>query len=171
MRYVALLRGINVGGNSKVEMSRLKTVFEKLGFENVKTFINSGNVLFDANEPDGEKIEKAIEKEFGFLVPTVVVSKEKLENVNAKVPAEWVNDAEQKTDVIFLWDELADKKVLNVIKQHPGIDDLLYIDGVIVWHIDKAHYAKSKMRDFISNPIYKKMTARNINTVRKLTRL
>ena len=52
MTYVALLRGINVGGNNKVEMARLKKVFESLGFINVRTYINSGNVIFDTDTTD-----------------------------------------------------------------------------------------------------------------------
>ena len=68
MKYIALLRGINVGGNNKVEMKKLKDVFEALGFKNVSTYINSGNVIFETNETEMvkivEKIEQAILKKY-----------------------------------------------------------------------------------------------------------
>ncbi len=68
MKYVAFLRGINVGGKNKVKMETLREVFSSLGFENVKTYINSGNVIFETVETAGKelaaKIESAIEKEF-----------------------------------------------------------------------------------------------------------
>ncbi|MCA9364814.1 MAG: DUF1697 domain-containing protein [Candidatus Moranbacteria bacterium] len=68
--YIAFLRGINVGGKNKIEMARLKKCFESLGYENVSTYINSGNVLFQTKESDGKKlvteIEKAIEKKLNW---------------------------------------------------------------------------------------------------------
>jgi uncharacterized protein (DUF1697 family) len=64
MKYVALLRGINVGGNKKVDMKELKKVFESLGFENVSSYINSGNVIFDAQSPSEKGIEETLEKHF-----------------------------------------------------------------------------------------------------------
>ncbi len=70
MKYVAFLRGINVGGKNKVKMETLREVCASIGFENVKTYINSGNVIFETRKTDdlklAEKIEKAIEKEFGL---------------------------------------------------------------------------------------------------------
>lgn len=75
-RYVAFLRGINVGGHHKVPMSDLKKELEKLGFKNIITLLNSGNVLFDAISNDIEKLEKTItthlEKSFGFPIPTII---------------------------------------------------------------------------------------------------
>ena len=61
MRYVALLRGINVGGNNRVPMPELRACFEAAGYENVKTYINSGNVIFDSDEADLEKLVTACE--------------------------------------------------------------------------------------------------------------
>ena len=71
MTYLALLRGINVGGKNKVEMARLKTLFESIGCGDVRTYINSGNVIFTSNRVAARlrtSIEKAIAKEFGFHV-------------------------------------------------------------------------------------------------------
>jgi uncharacterized protein (DUF1697 family) len=69
MKYIALLRGINVGGNHKVEMKNLKALFESLGFSDVSTYINSGNVIFESNEERSVVLEKIItcfEKELIF---------------------------------------------------------------------------------------------------------
>lgn len=169
--YVALLRGINVGGNTKVEMKKLKILFERMKFTDVSTYINSGNVLFRTNQPHetlATHIEKSIETEFGFPVRVVVRDKKQISEIAEQVPKIWTNDAAQKTDVIFLWDDVNSPNVLEEILTNPKVDQLSYMDGAIIWHIDRAHYNQSAMHKFIGTRIYKQMTARNINTVRKL---
>lgn len=89
MKHVALLRGINVGWNKKVDMKELKKVFEMLGFENVLTYINSGNVIFRGENPDETIIEKAIEKHFWFFVPTITRNKEQIQKISQAIPDEW----------------------------------------------------------------------------------
>ncbi|MEK9159635.1 MAG: DUF1697 domain-containing protein [Patescibacteria group bacterium] len=175
MKYVALLRGINVGGNAKVEMARLRKVFESLGFNEVRTYINSGNVIFESEEKDVKKltvqIEKAIEKTFGFAVRTVLREKENILKLAQEIPVEWTNDTEQKTDVLFLWEDFDNKKSLELIQAAKGVDVLLYFPGAIAWKVDRAQYNKSGMRKFIGSVLYKNMTARNVNTVRKLAEM
>lgn len=169
--YVALLRGINVGGNTKVEMKKLKILFEQIGFSNVTTYINSGNVLFQSDKPPAtfiSIIEKAIEKDFGFPVRVIIRTQKQITEIATKVPSNWTNDAKQKTDVIFLWQEVDSPNVLKEIVVNTEVDNLSYIDGAVIWHIDRAFYNKSAMHKFIGTRIYKQMTARNINTVRKL---
>lgn len=169
--YVALLRGINVGGNTKVEMKKLKVLFERIKFTDVSTYINSGNVLFRTDKPRAtlaSHIERLIEEDFGFPVRVVVRDQKQISEIADKVPKNWTNDTEQKTDVIFLWEEVDSPKVLQEILTNPKVDRLIYIDGAIIWHIDRAHYNHSGMHKFIGTRIYKQMTARNINTVRKL---
>lgn len=175
MKYVALLRGINVGGNRKVDMGKLKAVCEKAGFTNVSTYINSGNVIFETGKKsDGklaEDIERLLKKNFDFDVPVVVRSQAELKKVLSKIPKDWQNDAKQKTDVLFLWEKYDNKKTLDLIKINAAVDVLRYIPGAIVWHLDKKDYTKSKMDKFIGTEVYKNMTARNINTTRKLLEL
>lgn len=173
-RYVALLRGINVGGHNKVSMRTLKTVFETLGFEQVSTYINSGNVVFGTDKKADTLvpiIQRAFHKEFSFEIQVLVRSAKQLNALVKKIPAPWKNDAKQRTDVLFLWEEFDKKETLALIAQNPEVDRLRYITGSIVWNFDKVHYTKSKMRKFIGTPVYKKMTARNVNTVRKLAEL
>ena len=171
MIYVALLRGINVGGNKKVEMAKLKKVFEGLGFSGVSTYINSGNVIFEADEVEVVLIENALKQTFGFEIKVLVRDLKNIAKLCKAVPAEWSNDAQQKTDVLFLWDDFDSKASLELIKANPDVDTLKYVSGAIVWHVDREHYAQSGMRQFIGTTIYKNMTARNINTVRRLYEL
>ena len=170
MRYLALLRGINVGGNNKVEMSKLKEVFELLGYIDVITYINSGNIIFTSNNEDFRSVEPALEKAFGFKIKAIFRNAKNIHTICKKIPAEWANDTTQKTDVIFLWDEYDNKNSLKLIKTTPNVDTLLYLPGAIVWHVDRIHYHQSGMHKFIGTAIYKSMTARNINTVRKLAK-
>ncbi len=179
-KYVALLRGINVGGNNKVEMSKLKKVFEKLGFSNVSTYINSGNVIFEVDkggDVDGtddaslaDKIEKSLYKTFGFNIRVVLRDSKNIQKICKEVPLDCTNDTEQKTDVLFLWDEFDNKKSIDLIAM-TEVDNLRYISGAIVWNVKRVDYKKSGMNKFIGTKVYKNMTARNINTVRKLGEL
>lgn len=175
MKYVALLRGINVGGNAKVEMVRLKKVFEALGYEKVSTYINSGNVIFEAEQKDMKKltheIEKAIKEAFGFEVKTLVRDAKNLQELAKKIPSEWANTPEQKTDILFLWEDFDNKKSLELIQVAKGVDTLLYLPGAIAWNVDRSQYNKSGMKKFIGSLLYKNMTARNVNTVRKLAEM
>lgn len=171
-KYVALLRGINVGGNKKVEMAKLKQVFENLGFSNVSTYINSGNVIFSTEREDLEsmtaEVETAIEKNFGFKVPTLLLDSKKIKNICKKVPENIVNDDSMRTDVLFLWDKFDKKGTVDLIETNKNVDNLTYLPGAIVWTLLRKDLNKSGMKKFIGTEVYKHMTARNINTVRKL---
>lgn len=175
MIYVALLRGINVGGNNKVEMPRLKAVFEQAGMRSVVTYINSGNVIFqdDMHAPAElmKKLEAAIEKEFGFAVKVLLRNKKQLEDIVRTLPDSWVNDANAKCDVMFLWEEVADKKVLEQLTIKPEIDEVTYAGDAILWRADKKHLTRSGLMRIAGTELYKHMTVRNCNTVRKLLNL
>ena len=90
MRYIALLRGINVGGQKRIKMIDLKSMFESLGFKNVKTYIQSGNVIFDYDTTDtiklANQIEEKISEIFGFLVKTIIRTDEELRSIVANNP-------------------------------------------------------------------------------------
>lgn len=175
MKYVALLRGINVGGNSTVDMQRLKKCFESLGYENVRTYINSGNVIFDTVEKKltehVDAIEKNLKQTFDFDIHLVVRDQKNIERLCEAIPAMWTNGTEQKTDVLFLWEEYDSRKSLKLIHANPSVDALVYVAGAIVWNLHRSNYAKSGMSKLLSTELYKKMTARNVNTVRKLAAL
>lgn len=170
-KFVAFLRGINVGGNKKVEMSKLKKVFESLGFVNVSTYINSGNVIFQSSRKDFSQIEIALEKSFGFEIKVIIRDVENIQKICEALSHEFQNDKEQKTDILFLWDEFDKKSTINLIEANPKVDNLQYISGAIIWSVQRSDYAKSGMKDFVGTKVYKNMTARNVNTVRKLAEL
>ena len=80
-RQIALLRGVNLGGNKKVEMARLRALVEKLGYGDVRTHLNSGNVIFSGRRRAEKHLEAAIEEEFGFEVPVVLRSRDELADI------------------------------------------------------------------------------------------
>lgn len=172
MKYVALLRGINVGGNKKVSMDALKTVFENIGMREVSTYINSGNVIFDAplrsTATLASEIEQAIESTFGFTTYVLVRTKDELIATAEALPPTWRNDSEMKCDVMFLWEDVDEPAVVEQLPARPEIDTLKYIPGAVMWSIRRSDATKSGMVKIIGTPIYKRMTIRNCNTVRKL---
>lgn len=174
MVFVALLRGINVGGKNRVEMNRLKELFIQLGFNNVQTYINSGNIIFDDKRQItklNQYISVVIEKEFGFCVPIVLRSSSQIKLLYESVPSEWSNDMRQKTDVMFLWEEIDSPDILEKIVYKPDIENVLYLPGALVWNIGRENISKGSGIKLIKTDLYKHMTIRNINTVRKLNEL
>lgn len=171
MKHVALLRGINVGGNHTVDMKQLKTAFESFGYENVSTYINSGNVFFESATDAKKhiaKINHALKKEFGFEIPIVIQDQKTILNIAKSVPVSWENDTNQKSDILFLFPDYDRKSSLSLIKVKEGIDTLIYIKGAIAWNVPREHYHKSGISKFIGSELYKNSTARNVNTLRKI---
>lgn len=175
MVYVALLRGINVGGNSTVPMARLAGLFIDAGFTDVKTFINSGNVIFRAVEHDEalltRRIEDAIETEFGFKVPVVLRSREQIDALVAAIPKTWTNDAAMRCDVMFLWRKIDSPEVLEKIPHKPAVEDVVYHPGAVVWRVDRDQVRQGAVPKMIGSDTYKQVTIRNVNTTRKLLEL
>ncbi len=106
MRYVALLRGINVGGNSMMKMDDLKAMFAELGFENVKSYINSGNLAFDSKKAAEaklvDKIEDAVESKFGRRVHVMVREQNDIERILKNNPFEGEFESHKHMHVLFL---------------------------------------------------------------------
>ena len=170
MIYVALLRGINVGGNRKVEMARLKETFTAVGCQDVSTYINSGNVLFSADPkpgPSTTKLEAAIAEEFGFDVPVLLRNLDQIRSVVSAVPTDWVHDSVERTDVWFLWDEYDSPEVVEGLSLKSGVDEVRYVAGAIVWRAT-GRLTSSRRGNVAGTPLYKSITIRNINTVRKI---
>ena len=172
--YAALLRGINVGGTRKVAMPKLKALFERLGLDDVKTYINSGNVIFRATGDEAEwrsRIEAAIAREFGLDVPVVLRSREQLAQLLKRLPDDWVNDGATKCDVMFLWPAIDQPGILDRIPHKPGVEDVVYFPGTVVWRVDRKNVNRGQVLKIIGGDVYRQMTVRNVNTVRKLCAL
>lgn len=171
MVYVALLRGINVGGKVRIDMKQLKDEFEKLGFSNVLTYINSGNVIFEDRRGSAELIgliENMLAEVFKLNIPVILRSKEQIDKLCTTIPADWTNDKEQKTDVMFLWPEIDSPDILQKIKINSDIENVLYVSGALVWSIGRKNVTRGGGIKLIKTDFYKHMTVRNINTVRKI---
>lgn len=174
MVYVALLRGINVGGQSQVAMPKLKATFESLGCQQVSTYINSGNVIFSDARTAAQLvplIEKGILKDFGLEIRVILRDLATIRELCQRIPADWTNDADQKTDVLFLWDEVDNPEVIHKVAINPELEHVLYIAGALVWNIGRQNVTKGNGVKLIKTDLYQHMTARNINTVRKLHEL
>src|SRR5215470_14501960 len=104
--FVALLRGVNVGGNNMIKMSELKVSFEQLGFTQVSTYINSGNIIFKSKEPDPRKLERKIEqmlaKDYDLDSKVVVRSVSEMETLVKNLPTHWDSDSNWRYNVMFL---------------------------------------------------------------------
>lgn len=175
MRYVALLRGINVGGNNKVDMKTLKRAFEEAGMEDVITYINSGNIIFSHKEMPHAKLaavlEKIIEKEFRLAIKVLLRDLKNLKAVAKTLPASWQTNAEMKCDVMFLWEEVDSPEVLKQLTIKEGLDDVKYVPGAILWRVDKKDVTRSGLMKIVGSKLYKLMTIRNCNTLRKLVEM
>lgn len=110
MKFVALLRGINVGGNNKVNMKLLKKSFERVYMESVKTYINSGNIIFETKESSKKKISKILEQvileDFDLPIKVLIRSFNEIKNTVNNIPQGWVNDSIWESVTIYLWDEI-----------------------------------------------------------------
>jgi uncharacterized protein (DUF1697 family) len=171
MRYVALLRGINVGGNRPVEMKRLKGVFEALGCTDVATYLNSGNASFASGKgPNAVRhdIERALVSEFGFEVSVLVKTAKEMQTIAESIPAEWQNDAQQRTDVAYLFDEIDSREVVDGLPLNREVVNISYLKGAVIWNYDRKDHNKTRLNNLVGHPDYKLMTIRNVNTARHL---
>lgn len=175
MTYVALLRGINVGGKNRVDMKELKAAFEEAGMTSVRTYINSGNVIFSSSVRDrkklAKKLEKAIADRFGFPIDVLVRDRRSMRAVVGAMSDDWINDEATKCDVLFLWDDVGKPSVLKQLKFRPEIEDVQYVSGAVIWRIDRKNATRSGLMRVAGTPLYKRMTIRNSNTTRKLVEL
>lgn len=177
--YIALLRGINVGGKNMIKMAELKKVLQDLGLCDVKTYIQSGNVLFKSNEEEGAlkiKIENAIEAEFGFPVPVILRKAEELEKIAASCPfsEEAVKSAEATSEGESLYVSLMQyepsKEAEERVVPYRTESDEYVIMGREVYLL----FHKSIRNSKLANNLHKlgsPSTVRNWKTLNKLIEL
>lgn len=175
-RYLALLRGINVGGNNIIKMSDLKACFESLGFGDVATYIQSGNVLFTSDESNKtnltERIELKLSESFDYKSKIVLVTQQQLEMVMKGMPEGFgLAPDEYRYDVIFLKEPLTPVEAMKSFRLREGVDNAYQGDDVIYITRLISKAGQSYMNKIISLPIYKNMTIRNWNTTTKLCSL
>jgi uncharacterized protein (DUF1697 family) len=172
MIYVAFLRGINVGGKAIVSMAAIKEALLDLGMSDVRTYINSGNVIFSTRVVDtqklGARIETALEVRTGMPIKVLVMDHKGLKQLVGAIPRNWVDDKTMRTYVLLLWKELDDRKILERLPVRPGVDNVRYAPGAVIWQVDRKDIAKSRMSKLVGTADYKLITIRSANTMRKL---
>ena len=171
MKYIALLRGINVGNSIKINMKELKEYFEILGCMNFSTYINSGNVLFESIETKKSlknKIEEILLNKKEQEIKVLIKTKKEMIDIAQPIPIEWTNDTNQKTDVAYLFEEIDNKEIINELPIKKEYLNLMYVKGAIIWNVTRDNYNKSQLNKIISHKIYKELTVRNVNTARYL---
>lgn len=173
MRYIALLRGINVGGKNKIEMPKLKTAFEKAGFNNVVTYINSGNILFDTDIPESDTkniCEKTIKEHFNLDIPVCIISVSELQETLTHMPNWWDNDIKSKHNAIFVISPMTAKQLCLAIGDlKPEHEQLSYYGKVIFWSAPLVTFSRTRLTKVVHDKkSYNWMTIRNANTAKKL---
>ena len=173
--YVALLRGINVGGKNLIRMPALKECFEAGGFEDVATYIQSGNVLFRATGAAAaleDRIEKMLSKTFPYEATVMVRSRTQMRSVVDNAPKSIGADTKTHMyDVIFLKKPLTPSGVLKQVPVREDVDEIYKGSGVVYFSRVAKHAARSRLSRVASLPIYKNMTIRSWTTTTRLKQL
>jgi len=171
-QHLALLRGINVGGNNKVSMADLRAAFEAEGFGDVRTYINSGNVLFEADSGRvglEDRVEKMLGRRLGLDLMVVVRSRRQLENIINKAPDGFGERPDlYHSDVLFLKAPLTPARALGVVELRAGVDQAWAGIGVLYFARLSARRTQSKMSKIMGTPEYKLMTIRSWSTTTRL---
>lgn len=174
--YIVLLRGINVGGKNKVSMAELKKCFEEHGFQNVITYINSGNIIFSSDNTDEEKLKKECEaliwNKFQLNIPVGIISGADLLDALDHAPPWWGEEEESKHNVIFVIPPVtADEVFQEVGEAKPEYESVDYYGRVIFWSAPVKTFSRTRWSKIVGSSVYDSVTIRNANTVRKISQL
>jgi uncharacterized protein (DUF1697 family) len=174
-RFVALLRGINVGGKNLIPMSALKACFERRGLADVSTYIQSGNVLFASDEKAPAlvaSLEGELSRTFGYDAAVVVRSQAQLRRIVDGAPAGFgARPAQYRYDVLFLKEPLSAAEALGSVPTRDGVDRVAAGSGALYFSRLIAKASQSQLSRLVSTPIYKRLTVRNWNTTTRLLAL
>jgi uncharacterized protein (DUF1697 family) len=170
--FVALLRGVNVGGNNMISMSALKSSFEKMGFAHVTTYINSGNIIFKTKENDPRKLEQKLEqmlsRDYGLDSKVVLRSLTELETLVNDLPRSWNGDSSRRYNVIFLRHTIDSEKILAELPAKSDVEEVVYRPGTLLWSAQVTELNQTMMLKLSSRKLFQDMTVRNLNTTKKL---
>lgn len=174
-RYIAFLRGINISGKNKVPMAELRQGFEQLGFTEVKTCLNSGNVSFSSEEKDTVKltsrIQEMIQSQFNLKIPVFMITKQKLEDILRHAPRWWGTENKEIYDnLIFIMPPASFADVYHEIGEpKEGLEQIQEYEQAIFWSFSRKEYQKTNWWSKTANSsIGSKLTIRTANTVRKI---
>ena len=169
--YIALLRGINVSGQKKITMAELKVIFEKLNFENVRTYIQSGNVIFEStktNETDlATKTNAEILKHYGFDVPTLVLTSSYIKRVLKNNP--WNKDKNTDQMYFTFLHKIPTEEYIELVSNISHPPEEFVIDKDVIYFYSPNGYGRAKMNNnFFENKLKVKATTRNWKTLNKI---
>ena len=175
--YISILRGINVGGHKKILMADLRALYEKLGFINVRSYIQSGNVVFDnaddkSNRAIAEMIEHALEIKYKFQVPVLVRQADDLINTIKNNPFSREVDVDpSRVAVTFLESQPTSDNLLK-LEGVNFLPDRFIIDGLNIYLHCPESYGNSKLsNNFFENKLKVRATSRNWKTINKLVEM
>ena len=175
-RYVALLRGINVGGHNVIPKDALRCSFEELGFTRVRTYIQSGNVVFRAApEATGRltaRVEARLSERFSYAARAVVLSAADYAALLAAAPAAWGADEGCRHNALFtLAGTSPDEVLARLPPPKPDLETVVAGPGALFWSVEKARATRSVFVKLPALAVYRQITIRNHNTVRRLAAL
>lgn len=175
MKYVAFLRGINVGGKNQIKMETLREMCAALGYENVKTYINSGNVIFETSQPDDEtfaaRIESAIEKKFALKIKVIVRTIDEIKDIIANNPFDGQFENDKDLHVFFLDEELPAEKCELLLANNNENERFTVLGREIFCHLRVSVLDSLMGKDYIGKKLKVSATARNWRTVNKIAEL
>ncbi len=171
--YIALLRGINVSGHKIIKMAELKNMFENLGFDNVKTYIQSGNVVFNSKENEVSTLEKlirkGIEKEFGFDVHIRILTPEELRTALDQNPFLKDESLDMRQHYFVFLDQVPPKENWQTLQNLELKGEKMALSGKVLFVYYTNGAGQSKLTtNLIESKLKVAATARNLNTSKKL---
>ena len=175
-RYVALLRGINVGGNNIIAKDDLRRCFEDLGFTKVLTYIQSGNIVFRAAQQGIEdltaQVETALSERFSYAARAVVLSHTEYRALLAAAPPVWGEDPAYRHNALFALAGTTSAQVLaSIAPIKEELETVAAGPGVVFWSAEKKRATRSAFVKLPALPVYQQITIRNHNTVRRIAAL
>jgi uncharacterized protein (DUF1697 family) len=172
MKYVTFLRGINVGGKNMMKMELLREMFSSLGFENVKSYINSGNIIFETAEVDNnqlsEKIAQKIVETFSFDIRVITRKIHEIEEIIANNPFAGEFENDKDLHVFFLDEELPAEKRELLLSNNNENEHYFVRNREIFCHLRIGVLDSLMGKDFIAKKLKVASTARNWRTVNKI---
>ncbi len=176
MRYILLLRGINVGGKNKVAMNDLKGLLLDIGFEVVDSYINSGNLFFTSLQDRKtciSKIEHLLESNYDFPIPFALLTKEEYLKERAELPDWWGGNLARR-DVLFFSCSLDKSSILAFIDKTTFYNEIVYVGrNAVFWgKCDESEYLKTTYhKKLLKQDFYKQITIRNGTTFEKIAEI
>lgn len=166
--YISILRGINVSGQKKIIMADLKKIYESLGFKNVQTYIQSGNVVFEYKKESPKKIQQfifdAIQKQYGFDVPNLILSSEEIETALNNNPFKDI----EKMYFTFLAETPTKENIEKLYTYHFDEEYYELIDKVVYFHCPNGAGRAKMSNNFFEQKLKVMATSRNLKTTKKL---